>query len=304
MSDTSLAPDTFEKDWRKKLVGSNKKAREWLFRHAVEVYEFQQACKKEQLDGLGGPKSYFKQKVEEWLGYSSDLANKWAKAGSFIKSYETRIGETKRTGSSQLPASMSTLAEYSRMDKEEYAACEAAGLVHPNIARAEVKAFRAEYNEAKQKEEAEAERKHKAHTDEAESLLAFKYADNVPEWIIERIEDMVAEGVLDPTTKATSMKFPDGDTTWVLTLHLGLWSATEHVQAEEKPKKEKPTGGLAEWKQHMQALGVDVEGKRIESWALKALTKAAKQQHHPDKDTGSNGAFLAVTAAEEFFSNE
>ena len=304
MSGTNLAPDTFEKDWRKKLVGSNKKAREWLFRHAVEVYEFQQACKKEDLDSLGGPKSYFKQKVEEWLGYSSDLGSKWARAGKFITDAQAGIGVTKSFKACSLPASMSTLIEYARMEKEELAECELEGLVNPNVTQQEVRDFRAAYKEAKQKEEAEAERKHKAHTDEAESLLAFKYADNVPEWIIERIEEMVAEGVLDPTIKATSMKFPDGDTTWVLTLHLGLWSATEHVQADEKPKTEKPTGGLAEWKQHMQALGVDVEGKRIESWALKALTKAAKQQHHPDKDTGSNGAFLAVTAAEEFFSNE
>lgn len=287
---------SFEKDWRKKLIASNKKAREWLFRHAIEVHTFQQECKSSQ--------DYFKQKVEEWLGYSSDLASKWARAGGFIKAY----GESFEA--KNLPASMSTLIEYARMEKDELKECKDEGLVHPNVTQQEVRDFRATYKEAKAKAEAEAEAAHKAYTEKAESLLAFEYADNVPEWIIARIEDMVAEGVLEPSkTAAMTLKFAGIDeekpTTWVLILAYGAWTATEFDDREfsekESPKREKPAGALPDWKQHMQALGIDIVGKTIAPWALKALIKAAKQHCHPDKETGSHDAFLAVTTAEEFF---
>lgn len=317
----ALAITKFETSWRKKLQSSQQKTREWLFRHAVELYEFQRACADQELRLPNNAVVYFSSHCEEWLGYSKETSSEWATVGRFIhkvSSGELIIGEF---GLSVLPASKKTLRELARMSAEELAGAITLGLITPQLTWEQVNEYRQSCKVGKKEEkkeeranEKERTRAHEEHKKAAEdATLQFEYDDNVPEWIICKIEDMAIELGKRVFKESEPLKMPgeiiDGqESIWVCTLKGKRWTATQYIsghepKSEERREKPKHEPAPPAYVVHAAHLGIIInkEGMLMEPWAVAALAKAAKQRTHPDKG-GTDEEFNAVTEAEQFFS--
>lgn len=258
---------TNEKAWAKKLKASQNKTREWLFRHAVELYEFKIECE--------GQSGYYGTKVKEWLGYSNDLASKWASAGSFI------VRVTKSFEASRLPASMSTLVEFSRMSDEEFQAAEEY-VLRANVTVAEVQQFRLSYKD-KQKPEPE--------------VLHFKYTKAVPEHIVQAIEELAEEFGVDNVPY--TLTFEDRYICTRISLTWGCTDSTEEkVGPRPKPEPEPEEKTISQFEQDLITLGINFEKKKVERWALAGLLKSAKQVYHPDK-LGNEEIFKTIPDIEK-----
>jgi hypothetical protein len=298
----------FESKWKKILVGGKQKSREWLFRHARELYEFRCACDAHEVDGLPrAAKQYFTSSCEAWLGYSDTTVSNWVAAGQLIA---TRLA-TVFPREDELPASMRTLSEIARLTDDELAQAISLKLIHAETKREEIEDFKRSLRADKKEQEQAKDKQHKQRTAEVEDdLLTFKYDDNIPEFIIEKIEDMAAELGSEKFKEAHTLKFPETmlngqETIWICTLHKNTWSGIQVLRGQE-PKEEK-TEKPKHKPKHVLAdafllLGIEIDGNgyidRISDSALAGLVKAARQQNHPDKG-GTDEKFVAITKASE-----
>lgn len=241
---------TNEAAWAKRLKSSQGKTREWFFRHAVELFEFQQACAEH--------KGVYAAKTKKWLGYSSDLASKWASAGSFIVRVKASFE------ADRLPASMSTLVEFSRMEGNEFEAI-AKDHLRPDVTVAEVQEARIEFKRAQVNQKVEDE------------VLHFKYDNNVPDWIIRNIEDLAEELGVDNVPYSLTFK-----ERYLCTRLKVTWGCKD-LEAEPKASQPPPQKEVSQFEQDLITLGINLGKKKIERWALAGLLKSAKQMYHPDK---------------------
>jgi hypothetical protein len=311
VADKELEFSQFEQKWHRILGNSRKKSMEWIMRHADEIYQFHTACKEIELDLPVSLKVYFESKLEEWFGYKTETAKQWRLLGKNFSEMRAGKRELLLHVQLQLPPTMRTLQEIFSLDEATLKLAIDAGYINPNVTYREIKDWKAQLKQERKEAEVKAKARHKAHTDKVEEdVLYFKYADDVPEWIIETIEDLAAEIGKDKVGASLKLgsKLPSGqDTTWVCTCMNNMWTAVEFIKGAE-PKDEpppKPEKHIPDWQQHMLILGVDIQNKCFAPWALKALVKAAKHQTHPDKnDGGPDDDFKAVQQAETFFTEK
>jgi hypothetical protein len=269
----------FEKSWAKTLKNSDAKTKEWIFKHAVNMYNFQQECKANELDLPAATKVYFTSKCEEWLNYSDTTASNWAKAGKFISDVESGSLSAFFAGKDDLPTSMSSLAELARFTDIQLAAAKKFNLLHNEVTREDLISFRKTYKE---------EEKEKDKVAGTQKATVFEYTKNVPEWIIGKIEDMAAELGHTAVASNPTLKFTSGSAVWVCTCVGNMWDATEVAPAEFK--KEPDTKPAPKWSldermiEPLSILGINLKMGYVESWMLSPMMKVAKQIYHPDKN--------------------
>lgn len=311
---TQLLASNFESSWRKKLLNSNAKSREWLYRHASEIYDFKEECKRVEFELPGSLAMYFNSKIEEWLGYSPENAQQWVRVGKFVHEVTEGKRAVDKSIIERMPISYSAVLEFSTLSDEELTRADNEKLIHPEVTVADIKEYKVALKEEAKQLEHKQQRAAKEFSDEAEEYsLMFKYAENIPSWIVEQLEEMALEFGHEVVLKAAPHKFPselpNGQLTEIICEHkAGQWQMTELLgdglkAKKPTPKTEKPREPEIDPKfiEALSTLGINFNKTYIESWALAALMKAAKQIYHPDK-LGNDEIFKQLPKLEKFLS--
>jgi hypothetical protein len=311
LTSTELSFETLEKGWTKETRSSRAKAQEWLLRHAIGMAVWYQVLDKKSEELAQSPTAAFKSWAEEVHNYSADYVNKLRRAGEFVLKIRTGIEGLKSVDASLLPTSYTTLLEYSSLSDEDLKRAYNEGMITPEITSWEVKDWKAQLKQERREAKVKTEAKHKEHTSQVEEeVLYFKYDDAMPEWILEKIEDLAAE--LGKEKVGPTLKFPDKlangqDCTWVCVLMNNKWSATQYIKGgepkdekQEKYKHEKTQadkereGYESFFAKYLAVFGIDIEEGKIKAETIKWLLDGFRRAHHPDK--GEHNAELTQTA--------
>ena len=281
--------ETVEKKWVKELSNSESKAKEWLFRQAVGTALCYKAL---------GDKEKFSSWITTHLGISNDLANKRRRAGELILDIRVRNLLNPDSAPIDLPTSYSNLVELSTLSDSEIPFAVEAGLFCEDVTNSQIREFKESRKEEKKDVTELQERIAQQKTKKIEAeLLAFDYNDNVPEWIIGKIEDMVVQLGLEMVLKSPKMRFTQGESTFVVELTDNTWDCVEVLgepaekskqtesEKKDKPKKEKfvpPEQKIyvsEEFDKALAYFGINLFHGYVETWALKALQVAGDEMY-------------------------